>query len=283
MSHPGPLGSRPRLMGCARIDYEVRIPKCGWESTGLLSVSWSSDNGSHMVFGSLDDGSDKSSSIGIYLTQVTENPAGVLYLRELCGRSVFCHSHYFREAAKPIYEADRHAKKELEERVRGIRKIEHRAEEGSEGGEADAEAEVVRGYLRRGAGRLDRGAQRGLEPGAQRGLEPGAQRGLEPIRWLEGIWIRFESLPRDSRPGPAGPPAVGPDRLAPNRSGRAGRAAAGPPGRGRDHPTTFGDVYLSAALHPGGGIAVGSRRWSSLRPRAVVPRAHERSWRDCSR
>jgi hypothetical protein len=57
-----------------------------------------------------------------------------------------CHFHYLREAAKPIYEADRRAKRELKERVRGIRKIERQAEEGSEGGEDDAEAEVVRGY-----------------------------------------------------------------------------------------------------------------------------------------
>jgi hypothetical protein len=27
-----------------------------------------------------------------------------------------CHFHYLREAAKPIYEADRHAKKELKKR-----------------------------------------------------------------------------------------------------------------------------------------------------------------------
>jgi len=56
-----------------------------------------------------------------------------------------CHFHYPREAAKPIYEADRHAKKELEERVRGIRKIERAAEEKTGGGEEDAEAEIVRG------------------------------------------------------------------------------------------------------------------------------------------
>jgi hypothetical protein len=35
-----------------------------------------------------------------------------------------CHFHYLREAAKPIYEADRHAKKELKKRVRGVRKLE---------------------------------------------------------------------------------------------------------------------------------------------------------------
>lgn len=36
-----------------------------------------------------------------------------------------CHFHYLKEAAKVIYEADRHAKKELKKQVRGIRKIEH--------------------------------------------------------------------------------------------------------------------------------------------------------------
>src|SRR5207247_10512215 len=38
-----------------------------------------------------------------------------------------CHFHYLREAAKPIYEADRHAKKELKKRVRGVRPIERQA------------------------------------------------------------------------------------------------------------------------------------------------------------
>jgi hypothetical protein len=57
-----------------------------------------------------------------------------------------CHFHYLREAAKPIYEADRHAKKELKKRVRGIRKIERAAETEAEDGEDDAEAGVVGGY-----------------------------------------------------------------------------------------------------------------------------------------
>ncbi len=39
-----------------------------------------------------------------------------------------CQFHYLREAARPIYEADRHAKKELKKRVRGIRPIEREAE-----------------------------------------------------------------------------------------------------------------------------------------------------------
>ena len=52
-----------------------------------------------------------------------------------------CHFHYLREAALPIYEADRHAKKELKKRVRGVRPIER----GMEGRE-DSEAQLVRGY-----------------------------------------------------------------------------------------------------------------------------------------
>lgn len=52
-----------------------------------------------------------------------------------------CHFHYLREAARPIYEADRHAKKELKKRVRGVRSIERTA-----AADDDLEAEIVRGY-----------------------------------------------------------------------------------------------------------------------------------------
>jgi hypothetical protein len=52
-----------------------------------------------------------------------------------------CQFHYLREAARPIFEADRHAKKELKKRVRGVRPIERELE-----GRTDAEAEALRGY-----------------------------------------------------------------------------------------------------------------------------------------
>ncbi len=52
-----------------------------------------------------------------------------------------CQFHYLREAAKPVFEADRHAKVLLKKEVRGVRPIE-RALEGRE----DAEAQAVRGY-----------------------------------------------------------------------------------------------------------------------------------------
>lgn len=52
-----------------------------------------------------------------------------------------CQFHYLREAARPIYEADRHAKKELKKKVRTVRGIERRTE-----GRDGPEAEVIRGY-----------------------------------------------------------------------------------------------------------------------------------------
>ena len=52
-----------------------------------------------------------------------------------------CQFHYIREAALPIYEADRHAKKELKKQVRGVRPIERSVE-----GRNDELADVVQGY-----------------------------------------------------------------------------------------------------------------------------------------
>jgi hypothetical protein len=52
-----------------------------------------------------------------------------------------CQFHYLREAALPICEADRHAKKELKKTVRGVRPIERTVE-----GRTDAAAQIVQGY-----------------------------------------------------------------------------------------------------------------------------------------
>jgi hypothetical protein len=52
-----------------------------------------------------------------------------------------CQFHYLREAALPIYEADRHAKVQLKKKVRGVRPIERSVE-----GREDAEAQAVQGY-----------------------------------------------------------------------------------------------------------------------------------------
>ena len=52
-----------------------------------------------------------------------------------------CQFHYLREAGRPIYEKDRHAKKELKKSVRNIRGIERETE-----GRTDPDAEAIRGY-----------------------------------------------------------------------------------------------------------------------------------------
>ena len=52
-----------------------------------------------------------------------------------------CHFHYLKEAAKTVYEADRHAKKELKKRVRGVRAIERAVTDA-----AESTTEVVQGY-----------------------------------------------------------------------------------------------------------------------------------------
>src|SRR5215213_572101 len=52
-----------------------------------------------------------------------------------------CQFHFLREAAHPVYEADRHAKVRLKAEVRGVRPIERAL-----GGRDDPAAEVARGY-----------------------------------------------------------------------------------------------------------------------------------------
>jgi hypothetical protein len=99
-----------------------------------------------------------------------------------------CHFHYLREAAKPIHEADRHAKKELKKRVRGVRPIERAAE-----GEDDAEAELVRGYCAAVRAAL-----------ADDGLPPLSASGLKLHRRLEGIAASLARVAAQAGALPAG-------------------------------------------------------------------------------
>lgn len=71
-----------------------------------------------------------------------------------------CQFHYLREAGRPIWEADRHAQKELRKRVRGIRAIERQVE-----ARTDAEAEITRGYCAAVRGALSDPGQPPLEAG----------------------------------------------------------------------------------------------------------------------
>lgn len=55
-----------------------------------------------------------------------------------------CQFHYLREAGRPIYEMDRHAKKELKKHVRHIRPIERQVE--AQAAQGDEQAQAVMGY-----------------------------------------------------------------------------------------------------------------------------------------
>src|SRR5439155_18477154 len=72
---------------------------------------------------------------------------GQLTIRQAVARSLpgvphqLCHFHYLDEAAEPIFAADRHAKTELKELVRGVRPIERSLE-----GRQDSESEAMRSY-----------------------------------------------------------------------------------------------------------------------------------------
>src|SRR6516162_8529640 len=102
-----------------------------------------------------------------------------------------CHFHYLREAAKPIYEADRHAKKELKKRVRGIRPIERQAEKALEQDPDDDEAEIVHGYCAAVRSAL---TDDGLPPLSASGLK--LQDRLSRIAAsLDGVAARAGSLP----------------------------------------------------------------------------------------
>jgi hypothetical protein len=138
-----------------------------------------------------------------------------------------CQFHYLREAAKPIYEADRHAKKELKTRVRGIRTIERQAEKKAEQDPDDEEAEIVRGYcaavraawtddglpplaasglklhdrLSQIAGSLDRvAALAGTLPGGLKRLQQWLRRGLEETAALwPAVRVTYQWVKRVAR------------------------------------------------------------------------------------
>src|SRR5260370_1936158 len=112
-----------------------------------------------------------------------------------------CQFHYLREAAKPIFAADRHAKKELKKRVRGVRPIERSLE-----GQRDAQAEAARSYCLAVRSAL-----------TDDGRPPLAAAGLKLKGRLEAI---ADSLERVAQAREAGEP------------GGPGQGAGEPPGQG---------------------------------------------------
>ena len=74
-----------------------------------------------------------------------------------------CQFHYLKQAAGPAWEADRHAKKELKKKVRGIRPLERQVE-----GQEDEAAQIVQGYCAAVRGALADDGKSPLEPGGIR-------------------------------------------------------------------------------------------------------------------
>jgi len=74
-----------------------------------------------------------------------------------------CQFHYLKQAAGPAWEADRHAKKELKKRGRGIRPLERAVE-----ARTDPEAQIIQGYCAAVRGALAADGKSPLEPGGLR-------------------------------------------------------------------------------------------------------------------
>jgi len=98
---------------------------------------------------------------------------------------LLCQFHDLREAARPVAEADRHAKKELKKAIRGVRAIERSAES-----ETDGASAVVRAYCAAVRGALDApGASTLVRAGADlapasrpdRRQPPGATPSVRPV------------------------------------------------------------------------------------------------------
>jgi len=148
---PRRLGPRLRKQGCVVLAIDGLQPDVGHEVLWVLRDCLS---GEVLLARSLLSASQKDLSellaelrdaLPVPITAVVSDGQGSI--RNAVAQTLpgvphqLCQFHYLREAARPIYEADRHAKKELKKRIRGIRRIERQAEE-----EGDAEGEIVRSY-----------------------------------------------------------------------------------------------------------------------------------------
>ena len=126
-----------------------------------------------------------------------------------------CHFHYLKEAAKPIMEADRHAKTALKQYVRGVREVE-RSVVTREG----AEAAIVRAYCLAVRSALADDGKPPLQPpgtelyhrltAIQESLERVHQKGGFRPPWCASVtWWRRVDSPRHISGHPCGSPIAG--------------------------------------------------------------------------
>ena len=217
-----------------------------------------------------------------------------------------CQFHYLREAALPVYEADRHAKKELKKKVRGVRPIERAVEAARRrpGGRGrrpgllpggaqrpDRRRPAAAGGLRaeaaRAAGRHPRlrsagwPSERGGSPRELSQLDRLLARGLAATA---ALWPAIERGLRLGAPGgaPAGqrrrtrtPTACGGRTRALLAEMRAGRDAGGLPGAGR-RPLPEGDRSYGPGLFHCYEVADLPRTNNDLEQLFGAARYHER-------
>ena len=190
-----------------------------------------------------------------------------------------CQFHFLREAALPIYEADRHAKKELKKRVRGIRKIERKVE-----GRRDGLAEIIRGYCAAvrsaltddGRPPLDSAGLKTARAAECRTVEPGP---AEPTGRFAPRTAQAEANPA-ARLGPDGVTLAGGRRGV--QVGLSGSEVAGEPtpttrqdgeaarGRGgRRNEAPGGAMPATRATRSGQGVAALCQGVRQLRTRTV--------------
>jgi hypothetical protein len=143
-----------------------------------------------------------------------------------------CQFHYLKEAAKPITEADRHAKTELKKYVKGVREIEREVAE-----REDRTGAAIRNYcLAVRATLADDGKPPLQLPGLtmrerlsaiQSSLDRVGQKGGFQVSWNDcARWWRAAYLPLNGCGHPFKPPRAGlckPPRCSPTRSRRLER------------------------------------------------------------
>jgi hypothetical protein len=130
----------------------------------------------------------------------------------------YCQNHFLRDLAKPVLEADSHAKVQMRKKVRGLRDIERQVLEDRRQAEAEAEAEPAGGGAASAAGG---------GPAASGAAATDPPTANEPAAGVAGAGPGDSSGPAPLPPSAASPPAGG----VPPADGAAAAGSAGEAGQ----------------------------------------------------